>query len=192
MWVRVWVRAWIFGLSYVAFSEAPHQGFSPGTPVSSPPSSVNGLANGINNSSLESGTVVVLLPDAWCFRVSARTSLPGVCMLWLGEVTNLICNFPSQRDMTCNSLSECVPTCWPPCWARVKASAFRAADLGFDSRLCWDFFGSNHTSDVEIGTPVATLPGAWCYGVSAGTDCPGVSILWLGERKSLIATSNSL
>ena len=33
--------------SYVAFSEARRQGFSPDTPVSSPPSSVNGSANKI-------------------------------------------------------------------------------------------------------------------------------------------------
>ena len=49
-----------------------------------------------------------------------------------------------------------------------------------------DFSGSSHTSDLEIGTPVATLPGAWRYGVSAGTSRPGVSILWLDEVKSLI------
>ena len=35
----------MFGLQYVAFSEARCQGFSPGTPISSPPSSVNGSAN---------------------------------------------------------------------------------------------------------------------------------------------------
>ena len=28
---------------------------------------------------------------------------------------------------------------------------------------------SSHTSDLKIGTPVATLPGAWRYRVSAGT-----------------------
>ena len=39
------------------------------------------------------------------------------------------------------------------------------------------FSGSSHTSDSKIGTPVATLPGAWCYRVSAGTGQPGVSIL---------------
>ena len=43
------------------------------------------------------------------------------------------------------------------------------------------FSGSNHTSDPKIGTPVATLPGAWRYRVSTGTGRPGVSILWLGE-----------
>ena len=46
--------------------------------------------------------------------------------------------------------------------------------------------GSSHTSDLNIGTPVATLPGAWHYRVSAETDLPGVSILWLGEIESLI------
>ena len=52
----------------------------------------------------------------------------------------------------------------------VKASASRAADPGFDS-------GSSQTSDLKIGTPVATLPGAWRYRVSAMTGWPGVSIL---------------
>ena len=39
------------------------------------------------------------------------------------------------------------------------------------------FSGSSHTSDLNIGTPVATLPGARRYGVSTGTGRPGVSIL---------------
>ena len=39
------------------------------------------------------------------------------------------------------------------------------------------FSGSSHTSDSKIGTPVAALPGAWRYRVSAGTGRPGVSIL---------------
>ena len=58
----------------------------------------------------------------------------------------------------------------------VKASASRAEDPGFESRLRRDFFsGSSHTSDSKIGTPEATLPGAWRYRVSAGTGRPGVS-----------------
>ena len=59
----------------------------------------------------------------------------------------------------------------------VKASASRAEDPGFESRLRWEFSGSSHTSDFKIGTPVATLPGVWCYRVSAGTGRPAVSIL---------------
>ena len=59
----------------------------------------------------------------------------------------------------------------------VKASASGAEDPGFESRLRRDFYGSSHTSDLKIGTPVATLQGAWRYRVSAGTCRPGVSIL---------------
>ena len=39
------------------------------------------------------------------------------------------------------------------------------------------FSGSSHTSDFKIGTPVATMPGAWQCRVSTGTGRPGVSIL---------------
>ena len=39
------------------------------------------------------------------------------------------------------------------------------------------FWGSSHTSDLKIGTPVASLPGAWRYRVSTGTGRPGVNIL---------------
>ena len=59
----------------------------------------------------------------------------------------------------------------------VMASASEAEDPGFESRLCWDFSGSSHTSDLKMGTPVATLPGAWHYRVSAGTGRPSISIL---------------
>ena len=59
----------------------------------------------------------------------------------------------------------------------VKASALGAEDPGFESRLRRDFSGSSHTSDLKIGTPVATLPGPWHYRVSVGTGLPSVSIL---------------
>ena len=39
------------------------------------------------------------------------------------------------------------------------------------------FSGSSHTGSFKMGTPVATLPGAWRYRVSTGTGRPGVSIL---------------
>ena len=65
----------------------------------------------------------------------------------------------------------------------VKASASRAEDPGFESRLRWDFSRSSHTSDLNLktGIPVASVPDAWHYRVSAGTGWPGVSKLWLGE-----------
>ena len=60
----------------------------------------------------------------------------------------------------------------------VKASTSRVEDLQFDPLLhCGDFSGLNHTRDLDIDTPVATLPGAWRYGVSIGTGWPSVSIL---------------
>ena len=72
----------------------------------------------------------------------------------------------------------------------VKASASRAEDPGFESRLRRDFSGSSHTSDLKIGTPVASLPGAWRYRISTGTGRPGVSILRLGEVESLTCDFN--
>ena len=68
----------------------------------------------------------------------------------------------------------------------VKASALGVEDLGFKSHLRWDFSRSSHTSDLKVGTPVATLPGAWHYSVSTGTGWPSVSVLRLGEVESLI------
>ena len=68
----------------------------------------------------------------------------------------------------------------------VKASASGVEDPGFESRLRRGCSGSRHTSDFKIGSPVATLPGAWRHTVSAGTGWPGVSILWIGEMESLI------
>ena len=59
-----------------------------------------------------------------------------------------------------------------------KASASKAADPGFDSRfLRGDFSRSSHTSDLNIATPVATLPGDWHYKVRAWIDWPGVGRL---------------
>ena len=39
----------------------------------------------------------------------------------------------------------------------VKASASRAQDPGFESRLRRDFAGSSHTSDLKIDTPSGYL-----------------------------------
>ena len=58
--------------------------------------------------------------------------------------------------------------------------------LGSNPACAGIFSGSSHTSDLKIGTPVATLPGAWHYRVSTGTGRPGVSILRLGEVERLM------
>ena len=60
----------------------------------------------------------------------------------------------------------------------VKATASREAHPEFDFRLrLGDFSGSSHASDLNIGSPVATLPGAWSFWVRFWTGWPGVSVL---------------
>ena len=44
-------------------------------------------------SDLTIGILVTAPPDAWRYRVSARTGRPGVCILSLGEIVGLICSF---------------------------------------------------------------------------------------------------
>ena len=114
--------------------------------------------------------------------VCARTGLPGI---------NMLCNFDLQllspRGSTSDYLSRSVHEKGFLAGILiiydrlvglvVKAPAPGAKDLGFESRLHQDFSGSSHASDLKIGTPVATLPGAWRHRVSTGTGRPGVSIL---------------
>ena len=83
------------------------------------------------------------------------------------DPTHISDSLLQQRHLIANRLAGLV----------VKASASRAEDPGFESRWRRDFSGSSHTSDLKIGTLVATLPGSWSYRVSAGTGRPGVSIL---------------
>ena len=52
----------------------------------------------------------------------------------------------------------CQCSTYQPLSRVVKATASRAAGLGFDSRLLHgDLSGSSHTSDLLIGTPATTL-----------------------------------
>ena len=104
------------------------------------------------------GNPVATLPGVLRCRVSAGAGWSSVSTLLLCEIESFIYNF---------CLSGLV----------VKSSASGAEDPGFEFRLRRDFSGSSHTSDLNIGTPVATLPGAWRYRVSTGTGWTGVSIL---------------
>ena len=54
------------------------------------------------------------------------------------------------------------------------------------------FSGPSHTSDLKIGTPVPTLPGAWRYRVSPGTGWLGVSVLCWVRYKVRSVTSVSV
>ena len=58
----------------------------------------------------------------------------------------------------------------------VRASRERKIP-GSNSTCAEIFPGSSHTSDLKIGSPAATLPGARRYRVSTGTGRPSVSIL---------------
>ena len=59
----------------------------------------------------------------------------------------------------------------------AKASPRERKISGSNPACAGIFPGSSHTRYLKIGTPVATLPGAWRYRVHAGTGRPGVSIL---------------
>ena len=59
----------------------------------------------------------------------------------------------------------------------VKAPTSRAEDPGSNPACAEIFPGSSNTSDLKIGTPVATQADTWRYRVSTGTGLPGVSIL---------------
>ena len=54
-----------------------------------------GLCSGLSLiSHFSIATQVVTLPGTWPCRVTAWTSWPGVSILWLGEMENLICKCP--------------------------------------------------------------------------------------------------
>ena len=86
------------------------------------------------------------------------------CWTW-----NYACSLFSSPTYSHDRLAGLVVRRLP--WER-KVSGSNPACAGI-------FSGSSHTSDLNIGTPVATLPGSWRYRVSAGTGRPGVSILWV-------------
>ena len=85
---------------------------------------------------------------------------------------------PSQREIfsitQINSPSLSLPLPDRLVGLVVEATALRAEDPGFESHLRQEFSG---VKSCQIGTPVATLPGAWHYRVSAGTGRPHVSLL---------------
>ena len=62
--------------------------------------------------------------------------------------------------------------------SKTASLASRAESNPGSNPACAGIFpGSSHTSDLIIGTTMATLPGAWCYRVIARAGLPGVSIL---------------
>ena len=56
---------------------------------------IEALFSQLNHTSdLNTGrALVATLWGSWCDRINARTGLPGVSILWLGEIESLISNF---------------------------------------------------------------------------------------------------
>ena len=70
-------------------------------------------------------------------------------------------------------------------WPGGDVSAWGAVDLSSIPAFAADLLTGPVTPVTEeLVTPVATLPGAWRYRVSAGTGWPGVSIRRLGVIES--------
>ena len=89
----------------------------------------------------------------------------------LGKPPNYRYHNQQSPGLVCKDdrLVGLVEKAWHPCRERkIPGSNPACAEI---------FTRSSHTSDLKIGTPVATLPGAWRYRVSTGTNWPGVSIL---------------
>ena len=123
---------------------------------------------------------------SWCFCLSFSLSAYLSFCLSLPSLhpspppLSLSLSLPLSLSLSLSSLSLSLSLSLShstPCWARGQGVRLGSEDPWFESRLRRDFFGSSHTSDFKIGTPVATLPGAFQYRVSTGTGRPGVSIL---------------
>ena len=56
-----------------------------------------------HTSGLKIGAPVATLPGAWCYRDSARTGWPSVCVPYLAEIANFICNFCLSVHMPARS-----------------------------------------------------------------------------------------
>ena len=133
----------------------------------------------------------------WCCVVWCGVVLCGV--VWCGTEHSELTSQPRHRlvGATCQGVNLtvkpigdtrrkllCIITTSLAKWLRCPPRERKV--LGSNPACAGIFSGSSHTSDFKIGTPVATLPGAWRYRVSTGTGRPDVSILWLGEVESWI------
>ena len=123
-----------------------------------------------------------------CSNFKAETSAHQTAVAYIAEMkphkTVILTDSKAALQSLISNTSD--QPILPPHWPSGEASALRAEDPGSNPACAGIFLGSSHTSDLKIGTPVATLPGAWRYRVSTGTGRPSVSILWLGEMESLV------
>ena len=112
-------------------------------------------------------------------QVHASTFLPQVfsCIAFLPPI--LPHYLPAlQAHSAAFFLNPCQPVPLDRLIGLVVRHPPRERKIPSSNSTCAGIFsGSSRTSDLKIGTPVATLPGAWRYRVSTGTGQPGVSIL---------------
>ena len=89
------------------------------------------------------------------------------------------CLSTSQKRLSSSAPPDCHRACPSDCLVGlvVRHPPRERKILGLNPACARIFSKLSHTSDSKIGTPVATLSGAWRYRVSAGTGWSGVSIL---------------
>ena len=92
---------------------------------------------------------------------------PLLFLLWKIAAHYSLCGSVAKMPGWCDRLVGLVVR-RPPPERKIQGSNPACAGI---------FSEPNHTSDLKIGTPVATLTGAWRYRVSVGTGRPGVSVL---------------
>ena len=131
-------------------------------------------------------TKVLHLPRApytymvWGEVVPLRVSVKTMCFptFYLTSSRYPLTLFLSHILPAC--LSAARPLLSPPhgllaSWPSGKASASRATDLGSIPVFTVDHF-LGRTSDLNISSPVATLPGSRRDRFNAGTGWPGVNV----------------
>ena len=95
-----------------------------------------------------------------------------------GDQVNAFDAVDDVRFLSHKCLVVGLPGCWYCLVGLVVRRPPRERKIPGSNPACAGIFSwSSHTSDSKIGTPVATLPGAWRYRVSTGTGRPSVSIL---------------
>ena len=119
-------------------------------------------------------TSVSTLSIPWNLTVGGEEGLGvGVCVLRQFVMAH-VCDLRQYVTSYCNMFKHIIKT-FVVCLDAIYAE--QQCLHGFLRSCAGIFSGSSHTSDLEIGSPVAILLGAWCYRVSAATGWPGVSIL---------------
>ena len=113
------------------------------------------------------------------------TGCPAPRALWMWQssvgVPVLICHTLPCDWLCCWLICQCGTVIWTCylCGLAVRCPP-QEREKRDRSLLSW----SDHTSDVEIGSLVATLPGPWRFRVCARTGWSSVIRLWLTEIMS--------